>query len=166
MSKLLFPVLCLIAAYALFFGYLAFSYGQLPLKVASHFNFQGAPDGWMTRSTDAEIMSAVALIVPGLVIGTMANAGRIPISFINIPHRDYWLATGRRATAVALLRRFGLWFATLNVVFLTGLNALTVDANLHAPCHLNMQLLVTAAILYLVLTTAWLLRLLHHFSKV
>jgi uncharacterized membrane protein len=166
MSKLTFPLLTLLAAYALFFGYLAVSYNQLPLKVASHFDFHGLPDGWMTRSADAEIMTAVALIVPGLVIGTMANAGRIPISFINVPHRDYWLAPDRRATAIEVLRRFGLWFATLNVLSLTGLNALTVDANLHAPCHLNLQLLLTGAILYLVLTTIWLLRLLHHFSKV
>ena len=90
MLKLAVPLLVLAVAYALFFGYLAETYSALPAKVASHFDVHGKPDGWMSRAADAEILSAVALLVPAIVIGGMGGAGRIPVSFINQPHRDYW----------------------------------------------------------------------------
>jgi uncharacterized membrane protein len=166
MSKLAVPLLFLAAAYALLFGYVGASYSALPLKVASHFNFQGNPDGWMSRAASTEIMLAVSVLVPGIVIGTMGGAGRIPISFINLPHRDYWLAPERRHAALAVLRRFSIWFAALNVLFLTGLQALTVDANLRTPHQLNLPHLIIGVILYLALTTLWTIRLLRHFSKV
>jgi uncharacterized membrane protein len=166
MSKLAVPLLFLAAAYALLFGYVGASYSALPLKVASHFNFRGDPDGWMSRAASTEIMLAVSVLVPGIVIGTMGGAGRIPISFINLPHRDYWLAPERRHAALAVLRRFSIWFAALNVLFLTGLQALTVDANLPTPHQLNLPHLIIGVILYLALTTLWTIRLLRHFSKV
>jgi uncharacterized membrane protein len=167
MNKLAVPLLCLAAAYAFLFGYVAISYPQLPPKVASHFDLHGNPDGWMSRASSTEIMLAVAILAPGIVVVTMAGAGRIPISFINLPHRDYWLAPERRTAALDVLRRYGLWFATLNVLFLTGLQALTVDANLQPPPHqLNMQHLLIGAILYLALTVLWTIRLLRHFAKV
>jgi uncharacterized membrane protein len=166
MSKLVVPLLFLAVAYALFFGYLAETYGALPPKVASHFDVHGRPNGWMSRAADAEILSAVALLVPAIVIGGMGGAGRIPVSFINRPHRDYWEAPDRRQAALVILRRYAVWFAALNVLFLTGAQALIVEANLPAPHSLDMTRFTSGVIVYLVLTGAWTLLLLRRFSKV
>ncbi len=138
MNKLLVPGLFLAAAYALFFGYLAETYPALPAKIASHFDVDGRPDGWMSRADDAEILTAMALLVPAIVIGGMGGAGRIPVSFINQPHRDYWEETGRRKAALGVLLRFAVWFAALNVLFLTGAQALIVEANVNGPHNLDM----------------------------
>jgi len=166
MRQLAVPVLALLLAYALFFGYLAATYGELPAQVASHFDGNGAPNGWMSRAADAEIMIALALLIPGIVIGGMGGAGRIPVSFINRPHRDYWLPPERRQAALALLWRYALWFATLNVLFIAAVHALTVEANLQPPHHLNLVHFTIGLILYLALTLVWTLLLLRHFSKV
>jgi hypothetical protein len=166
MNKLLVPGLFLVFSYALFFGYLAYTYGKLPPKVASHFDVQGRPDGWMSRAEDAEILSTVALLVPAIVIGGMGGAGRIPVSFINLPHRDYWLAADRRKAAIAILVRYAIWFAALNVLFLTGAEILIDDANLYAPHNLDMTRFTSGVIVYLVFTAIWALLLLRRFSKI
>ena len=166
MLKLAVPLLVLAVAYAIFFGYLAETYNALPTKVASHFDVHGKPDGWMSRAADAEILSVVALLVPAIVIGGMGGAGRIPVSFINQPHRDYWEADNRRKTALGVLLRYGLWFAALNVLFLTGAQALIVEANVNPPHNLDMTHLATGVIVYLVLTAIWALLLLRRFAKI
>jgi uncharacterized membrane protein len=152
--------------YALFFGYVAATYSGLPAKIASHFDFNGNPDGWMPRADCTGIMIAVAIIIPALVIGSMAGAARIPVSFINLPHRDYWLAPERRQSALAVLQRYSIWFAALNVLLLTGLQWLTVAANHRAGSHLDMTRFAALLALYLVGTVAWTVLLLRHFSKI
>ncbi|HEX4141400.1 MAG TPA: DUF1648 domain-containing protein [Candidatus Methylacidiphilales bacterium] len=166
MIKLAVPLLFLAVAYALFFGYLAETYSALPAKVASHFDVHGHPDGWMSRAADTEILTAVALLVPAIVIGGMGGAGRIPVSFINRPHRDYWEDGGRRKAALGVLMRYAIWFAALNVLFLTGAQALIVEANVNAPHNLDMSRLTSGVIVYLVFTAVWTLLLLRRFSKV
>ena len=165
MLKLAVPLLVLAVAYVVFFGYLAETYSALPDKVASHFDVHGKPDGWMSRAADVEILSVVALLVPAIVVGGMGGAGRIPVSFINKPHRDYWEADDRRKTAIGVLLRYGLWFAALNVLFLTGTQALIVEANVNPLQALDMSRLTTGVVVYLVLTAIWALLLLRRFAK-
>ncbi len=50
------------------------------------------------------------------------------MSFVNRPHRDYWLAPERHRLALGTLRQFSLWFASLNVLFVAGLHWLVVQA--------------------------------------
>ena len=166
MPRLVVPIAVLALSYALFFGCVAATYGDLPPEIASHFDFHGNPDGWMNRGVGIGVMIAVAIIVPAIVIGSMAGAGHIPVSFINLPHRDYWLAPERRQSALAALLRYSIWFAALNVLLLTGLHWLTVEANLHGGSHLNMSNLAILLALYLVGTAVWTFLLLRHFSKI
>lgn len=166
MNKLAVPLLFLAVAYALFFGYLVSTYEELPPRVASHFDLYGNANGWMSRASATGITVAIAVIVPAVIIGSMGGAGRIPISFINLPHRDYWLAPERRQAALGVLLRFAIGFAALNVVFLTGLQALIVEANRHQPYHLDMRHFAYGLAIYLVLTALWTLLLLRRFSKV
>ncbi len=164
MARLALPLTFLVAAYVIFFGYVAATYGELPPKLASHFDLHGQPDGWMNRADSIGIMIALALTVPAIIIGSMAGAASIPISFINLPHRDYWLGPERRQSALAVLRRYSIWFATLNVLLLTGLQWLTVEANHRAGSHLNMAQFAVLLSLYLAGTVVWIVRLLRHFS--
>jgi hypothetical protein len=166
MSKLAVPVVFLAISYAFFFGYAAATYGELPEKIASHFDLHGNPNGWMNRADCVGVMIAAAIVVPALVIGSMAGAGHIPVSFINLPHREYWLAPMRRHSALAALLRYSIWFAALNVLFLTGLHWLTVEANLHGGSHLNGTNLAILLAFYLAATIGWTLLLLRHFSHI
>jgi hypothetical protein len=165
--KLIAPLLVLAICYILFFAYVTASYGDLPAKVASHFDIHGEPNGWMKRETCVGFTLGLGILMPVFIVGMMAGAGRIPVSFINLPHRDYWLAPERCQAALAILRCYSLWFASMNVLFVTGLHWLIVQANLpgNGP-HLSGPGIFVIAGGFVAGTGIWVRLLLRHFSKI
>jgi uncharacterized membrane protein len=165
--KLIAPLLALAICYALFFGYVITSYGSLPAHVASHFDIEGQPNGWMSRDGLVKFMIGFGIFMPLFVVGMMAVTGRIPVSFVNLPNRDYWLAPERRKATSAVLLHYALWFACMNVLFVTGLHWLIVQSN--APGgkpHLNgigMALVLGG---FLIGTGIWVIFLRRRFSKI
>jgi len=127
--KLTFPLVALALCYVLFFGFVIITYDSLPVRVASHFDLNGHPNGWMNRVSCIAFSTGLALILPGFMVGLMAGIGRIPVSMTNMPNQNEWLAPEKRPVLAALLFRFGLWFACLNVLFALGLHGLIVFAN-------------------------------------
>jgi hypothetical protein len=167
MTKLAAPLTVLALCYVFFFSYVALSYPSLPARLASHFDLQGRPNGWMSRDTCVAFMLGFGVLVPAILVGTMAGSGRIPVSFVNLPHRDYWLDPVRRQATLALLRLYGIWLASLTVLFFTGLHWLIVQANRDpkAP-HLSGHGLLFITAIFLAATGVWIARLLRHFSKI
>ncbi len=127
--KFLAPLSTLALSYVLFFGYLIGSYDSLPQHVASHFDFQGQPDGWMSRNDLVGFTVGLGIFMPAVLVGLMASAGRIPVHLVNLPNRDYWLAPERRKETSSVLLYYALWFASMNVLFVTGVHWLVVQAN-------------------------------------
>ena len=105
--------------------------------------------------------------MPAIIIGMMGGAGKIPVSFVNLPHRDYWLAPERRRVALAILLRYSLWLASMTVLFITGIHRLIVQANQpgQAP-HLSGLGIALVAGIFLAGTGVWVVLLLRHFSKI
>lgn len=135
----------------------AWTSGQLPERVASHFGSGGEADQWATRtdfllsSTLVGLAVLVALPLPALLLD------RIPATLVNVPHRDYWLDERHPARRREFGRRF---FDDLCVVSaLTGLLLIamqieTVAANRLDPPHLSSWAPV-ALIAYLVVVAVW-----------
>jgi uncharacterized membrane protein len=167
MIKLAIPLTALAICYVLFFGYVIDSYDSLPPKVASHFDIEGRPNGWMSRDVCVGFTLGLGILVPAIIVAMMAGAGRIPVSFVNLPHRDYWLAPERRQAALAILLRYSLWLASLCVLFATGLHWLIVRANPpNQPPHLSGLGITLVAGAFLAGTGVWVGFLLRHFSKI
>jgi Protein of unknown function (DUF1648) len=167
MLKTAIPLAVLALCYAVFFVYVAESFDELPQKVASHFDFYGRANGWMNRDACVHFTVGLGFFVPALIIGLMAGAGKIPVSFINLPHRDYWLAPERRKAALAVLFRSSLWFAALNVLFVTGLHGLIVQANRpDGGGHLSGYGLVIVVGAYLAATVLWVMLLMRKFTTI
>jgi uncharacterized membrane protein len=165
--KLIAPLFTLAICYVLFFGYVISSYDDLPARVASHFDIEGQANGWMSRDVCVGFTLGLGILMPALIIGMMAGAGKIPVSFINLPHREYWLAPERRQAALAILLRFSLWFACMNVLFVTGLHWLIVQANKTGTGpHLSGLGISLVAGGFLAGTGIWVVLLLRHFSKI
>ncbi|MCE0497243.1 MAG: DUF1648 domain-containing protein [Methylacidiphilales bacterium] len=165
--KILAPLLALTICYALFAAYLISSYDSLPERVASHFDINGQPNGWMSRQNCVEFTVGLGVFLPALIVGMMALSGRIPVSFVNLPHRDYWLAPERRKATLSLLLLYGLWLACLTVLFATGTHWLTVRANTTGgPVHLDYPrfFLVLGGFLFGILV--WTCLLLLHFRRI
>ena len=95
------------------------SYPRLPERVATHFGFNGTPNGWMSRAADA-----------AFTLGTSA---------INIPNRAYWLAPERRRETDDKVFTLGLWIACLSVALFLGLHVLIVRANRAVPVGLPAE---------------------------
>ena len=167
MVKLAIPIVLLVICYAIFFAYVAGTYAELPEKVASHFDLAGHANGWMSRDGCIGFTIGLGILMPAFIVGIMAGAGKIPISFINLPHRDYWLAPERRKPALAVLLRYSLWFASLNILFVTGLHGIVVQANRPGgDTHLSGVSLGILAGGFLTGTGLWIFLLVRRFSKI
>lgn len=90
-------------------------YAHLPETVATHFDLEGKANGWMPRGNHFALQAGLVIVL-GVLFG---NGGRLlhrlPDRFINIPHRDYWLAKERRQTTLAALDSM---FGALGIVVL------------------------------------------------
>jgi uncharacterized membrane protein len=167
MSKLAIPITALAICYVIFFSYLWSTYTTLPAQVATHFNTAGKPNGWMSRDACIAFTIGIGILMPAFMVGMMAGAARLPISFLNVPHRDYWQEPERRRQAVAILLHFSLWFACMNVLFVTGMHGLILQAN--APgqnAHLNPAGLSLVSGGFLAGTIIWVALLVRRFTKI
>lgn len=101
----------LLLLYAFFLGYWAWSGTQLPDRLATHFNGSGEPNGWMSRSASQTFMLVFGFLFPLFIILVCSATRFLPVSLINIPNRQYWLAPERRIEASNYLFRQSLWLA-------------------------------------------------------
>ena len=76
---------------------------RLPLRVASHFDGAGTPDGWMLRGPYLWTMAGVSVGLNAFLVGIFYSVRYFPTSTFNLPHRDYWLAAERRGETFAFL---------------------------------------------------------------
>ena len=82
----------------------------LPDRLASHFNASGMPNGWMTK-TQFMCLYAVVLF-PALAIGFWVpnRIANKPVSKLNLPNKEFWLASDRRADTFAFFASFFAWY--------------------------------------------------------
>ena len=119
-------------------AYIFMTAAQLPDPLASHFALDGQANNHMPRDAYRNLMTGLTLLIPAIVVVFQVWLPRAFIRFINVPRRDYWLATPeRRAQMIAYLERHGLITAIVPPLFFAGLHRLVIDANTHAPAHLD-----------------------------
>jgi uncharacterized membrane protein len=157
------PALVLVLFYACFLAFWAWSGPQLPERVATHFNGSGEPNGWMSRSTSQNFMLIFGLVFPLFVVLLSSIVRFLPVSVINLPHREYWLAPERREETIDYLLWHSLWFACLSVCFVIGMQYSIVKANQQTPPHLDTSFLLRMAGLFLAGTVVWVLILIQRF---
>ena len=151
----------LVAAAAL---QIAWFYPQLPAKVASHFDGQGRPNGWMSKDGFFLLYGAM-LALQLAVFGAGARLiRRLPDRWFNLPHRDYWLAPERRDQTLDYLEGWGLWFGCAVMAFLLGIFQLAIEANLkQSPLALGPTWALLGG--FFAITAIAVARLLLHFAR-
>lgn len=149
-------------------GYVAFVWStrtELPNRVATHFNWQGVPDGWMTRDGLTRFTLALGLGVPLLIIAAFSVARFVPVRFVNLPNREYWLSPGRRAESVAWISRAGLWLACVLMAFMSVVHHFVVQANQLQPPRIDSRSLLIAVALLVTFQVTSIVRIFLRFSK-
>jgi hypothetical protein len=150
--------------YLSFLGYLVFSAAQLPDKVATHFDIDGRPDSWMSRSSHLWFTGLMGSVMP-LFFVAFSFVGRFFPGGLNIPHRDYWLAPKRRRETFDYLLRQSFWLACMALVFFIGIHFLIIEANRHAHPRISIPWIVALGGVCVAGSGIWFVSLLLHFTS-
>lgn len=134
-SKL--PAAVLLASLALCLGQAAFYFRRLPYLAASHFNAQGLPDGYMDRSFLVGLYVAAELLTAGAFLSGAFFISRLPEAWINLPHKEHWLAPERRGETLDWFARSLLWFGTATMVLLFDVFGQMLSVNLGSAAELS-----------------------------
>ncbi|SIO38475.1 Protein of unknown function [Singulisphaera sp. GP187] len=126
----------LVVLYSLLVALVIVSNPWLPERVATHFGFNGVPNGWMSRPTHAAFTLGTAAFTALVCAGSTYLSRFLADSLINIPDRAYWLAPERRRETQDKLFSLGLWIACLTTALFIALHLLIVRANRADPVRL------------------------------
>ncbi|HMD13194.1 MAG TPA: DUF1648 domain-containing protein, partial [Bacteroidota bacterium] len=135
-------------------------WGIAPAQMASHFDISGNPDSFTTKAQFFGFELQTMLVVVGLGVLTQVFVLIAPVEWVNMPHREYWLAPEHREQTVDRLSSFA---AILFGIVLLGVQAgfeLAVSANLNQPIVFNGQLMfmvIAGFFVITLLTLLWLM---------
>jgi RNA polymerase sigma factor (sigma-70 family) len=135
--------------------------------VATHFNFAGNPDYWMTQSSSTLVWLLTGCGFPlfFIAIGYFMRflIGR---RALNIPNREYWLAPERVDETSGYVFHLYLWLAFLGAIFMLMLMLLQIQANHQRPPHLSTPLALAVGGCFITATAVLIGKMFRHFSRV
>ena len=141
------------------------SIGDLPDKIAVHFDANGAADGWTSRET-YRVFALLALSgLPLLLVWIMGGLPRLTKGRGQIPDYEYWFAGDRQQLTQNFLLQHACWLGTLTVAVIYGMHLSIMRANSISPPSLAMDRLLTMIFIYLFGLVWWMAAFLRHFKK-
>ncbi|MBI5527251.1 MAG: DUF1648 domain-containing protein [Deltaproteobacteria bacterium] len=115
---------------------IAYFHPKMPEKMALHFGADGRPNGWMHRDGFVMVyvfvlalMAAIFFVLPKFLI-------KIPDQWINLPHKDYWLAPERRAQTGQTIEKFMNECGNATLAFMLCVFQMAFSANLEPGANL------------------------------
>jgi uncharacterized membrane protein len=138
---------------------------RIPEILGSHFSRGGFVNGWQTKAAFFATELAMIILATVVSFGIPRIIAALPVSLINLPHRDFWLSPERREETLAYIRVWSAWFGCGLLAFLLFAMELVFRANLHTPPQLNNAAFVPALLVFVAFDTMLVLRLILHFSK-
>jgi hypothetical protein len=89
----------------------------------------------------------------------------MPVSVINLPHKEFWLSPEWRDDTLSYIRVWSAWIGCALLAFLLFVMELVLRANLHTPPQLNTAAFVPAILSFIALVAISIIRLILHFSR-
>ncbi len=147
MNSVRFPMSILAACTLALIAELAYFYPQLPETIASHFDADGVPNGWMSRRAFMGVMVSVSFIT---VIPTVGLALALPrmSGSINIPNKAYWLAPERREETIAAISSAMIWMECAVMGLLIVLTFFVCRLNIAGTARLELPMLPTLGVFF------------------
>ena len=122
----------------------------------------GLEETILTQCSAKEINRYKRLSVFFLVLMSLGLT-KVPVSLINIPHREYWLSPERHAETIKIITGFMLFLACILVVFLSFVHWLVTLANAQQPPEMSGFSIYVGLIILLMLIGVWSLFLIRAF---
>src|ERR1700690_678577 len=122
-----------------------------PDVMAAHFNIQGNPDRFVSKLEffGFEAQTLLVVIAAGLVIQVLPFI--LPVGWMNIRHREYWLSPERRAATVNRLSSFGAALSAVIFLLIQAAFELAVFANLQKPLVFAAQVMTPLIVGFIIL---------------
>ena len=161
LSRLLFPALLVVCTF-----FTLNSLGDLPEKVATHFDANGVADGWTNRDHYRLFIVLFLVGLPLLLVWVMAGLPRHTNGKGQIPNCEYWFAQERRHTTESFLIGHACWLGCLTVAVVYGMHISILRANAMTPPVFAADRFITMVFVYLCGLVWWTATFLRHFQKV
>ena len=139
--------------------------GELPERVATHFDASGQPNGWMSRSGHGRFILGVGLGTAGFIMILCHAIRFFPPSLLNVPNSAYWRSPGHFPEACQKIAVWGNVFAAGLLAFFTALNGQVTLANRKTPPVLDGSLLGWSVGGFVLLTIGMGVFLVYRFAK-
>ena len=136
-------------------------YPILPNTVASHFDGAGRPNDWMTK----QVFFGFYLGMIALMLIIFFVIPRFPKYLINIPNRNYWLATERRAETMKYVDSASTLIGVATMILIVYVFQLAIEANFSSEPILSSNA-GKALIIYFIFLAIWLIKFIGRFWKV
>jgi serine/threonine-protein kinase len=130
MARRLPPLALALGFIALLAIRVALSFDRLPARMATHFDLAGKPNGFQSREGFVWTAALLSVLLLALFAVLPALLARLPVRFINLPNKDYWLAPERRAETIRRMAAMCDWLACATIALLVGVFELVMRANL------------------------------------
>lgn len=105
-------------------------YPQLPETVACHFGSSGQADGWLPKATFFKgfylFIAFLVVLFPGIAV----SLSKMPVSLINLPNKDYWMAPERKRKTLDFMFSYLLWIGSATLLLILDLLAQTIRVHL------------------------------------
>ena len=141
------------------------SYSRLPEVVVSHFDGQGRPNGWQTKSAFFDVFLGTTVLSALLVFGVPALVKALPGRLINLPNKQYWLGPEQRAATFEFLSSGFAWFGCAVFLLIFFAFNYAVQSNLHPDHPPSPSGMWFALLAFLVFAIVWISRLILRFAR-
>ena len=160
------PILLIVVAILITIALAVYYYPQLPDRVASHFGIDGKPNGWMNKSGFIGTMLGLQIGMAIFMWALTRVIRKMPISMVNIPHREYWLHEDRADETLAWLGGNLNWVNAATCFFLTLIFQTTIEANLTEKVELSSPVFYIVLGLYFFVISIFVAKILLRFRKI
>jgi uncharacterized membrane protein len=137
----------------------------LPDRLASHFAASGIPNGWMTKTQFMVMYGVVFLPALAIEFWVSHRIANKPITKLNLPNKEYWLAPERRAETFAYFETFFAWYGCVFLFVMLFAMGLAMRTNFDTPPYLPTGPIVSVLIGFVLYNIAAVAVIYRRFSK-
>jgi len=139
-------------------------YPFLPAQVAHHFGASGQPDAWGSKMQFLIMHVVTISFMAAIFLGCGIVLTKIPNSMINLPNKDYWLASERREQSLVYIQTRLLWLGSFLMMFLLDLAHQSFQVHLGTATKLNHAWF--SVTLFLTFSAVWCVAIYMKFRKI
>lgn len=150
----------------IFLGVVWGTANQLPMRVATHFDGAGRPNGWMSHDAHLTFMTCFGVLMALFIAASMWSIRFFPARSLNVPNASYWRSLEHFPEACAILLNRGIVMSAATLVWLAGLGWSVVVANRTQPAYFNPWLFLPMTAVYLGFLVVWSIGMIRRFRRI